>query len=143
LFYFIFCPSFQLYNEVQARRGGSDVPTDKQKTSGGALQFGGLGRHGNGFQGNPVVAVAVTAPKHHVVGGGGGGGVNGFGCGYGSGGYGYPAGRQNAGYDGYSSGVATEIGDLLQDYLGQGKDEKRRNNGARHVVSSGPVLARF
>ncbi|KAG7254315.1 hypothetical protein CRUP_027903 [Coryphaenoides rupestris] len=114
----------ELYNEVQARRGGNDIPTDKQKTNGGALHFDGLGRHGNGFQGNPVVA--VTAPKHHGGGGvsgfGGGGGVSGFGCGYGSGGYGYPAGGQNAGY-GYNSG----------DYLGQGKDGKRRNNGARHV----------
>ncbi|CAL8313603.1 unnamed protein product [Lota lota] len=123
----------ELYNEVQARRGGSDLTTDKQK-NGDALEFG-LGHHSNGFfdvsshrthgaKGNPVTT--ATAPKHHG---------NGFGCGYGPNGYGYPAGHQNGGY-GYrchGNGVASEIGDLLQDYLGQSKDMKRRNNGARHV----------
>ncbi|CAL8316627.1 unnamed protein product [Merluccius merluccius] len=126
----------ELYNEVQARRGGSDLATDKQK-NGDALQFG-LGHHGNGFfgvsdrrthgaMGNPVAT--ATAPQRHG---------NGFGCSYGSDGYGYPAGHKNGGY-GYNcrgNAVASEIGDLLQDYLGQGKDMKRRNNGARHVVST-------
>ncbi|KAJ3606388.1 hypothetical protein NHX12_025909 [Muraenolepis orangiensis] len=94
----------ELYNEVQARRGGSDIAEDKPK-NGDALQFG-LGHRGaKGRQ----VAVA-TASKHR--GGNGNGSNGGFDCG--------PA-------------VASEIGDLLQDYLGRGADLKRRNNGARHV----------
>ncbi|XP_056437400.1 serine/arginine repetitive matrix protein 1-like [Gadus chalcogrammus] len=122
----------ELYNEVQARRGGSDVTTDKQK-NGDALAFGlghaGHSRYYDGATGDHLVT-AATAPKRH-------GGGNGFGCGYGRGpdGYGYAADHRNGGY-GYGchgNGVASEIGDLLQDYLGQGKDMRRKNNGARRV----------
>ena len=125
----------QLYNEVQARRGGSDIAPDKQ-TNGDALGFGPGHASRNGFfdgaKGDRPVTAATT-PTHSS------GGGNGFGCGYGTDGYGYAAGHRNGGY-GYgchgNEGVASEIGDLLQDYLGQGKDMKRRNNGARRVVSA-------
>lgn len=121
---------FQLYNEVQARRGANDITTDNQK-NGGQLECG-LGHHGNGLfapghhssQNHPG---AITVPHHH-----------GNGCNYSPNGYSYPASQNGYGYC-HSNGVS-EIGDLLQDYLGKGKQMSRKSNGARHVVSEKAVL---
>lgn len=116
---------FQLYNEVQARRGANDVTTDNQK-NGGELECG-LGHHGNGLfapghhsKNHPG---AITVPHHYSNG-----------CNYSPNGYSYPVSHQN-GYGYCHANGVSEIGDLLQDYLGQGKQMSRKNNGARHVVS--------
>ncbi|XP_056284602.1 CRACD-like protein isoform X1 [Pseudoliparis swirei] len=101
----------ELYNGVQARRGANDVTTDNQ-TNGGQLECG-LGRHGDG-KNHPG---ATTVPHHHSNG-----------CNYSPGGYGYPVSHQR----GYCH-ADSEIGDLLQDYLGQGQEMSPKNNGARHV----------
>ncbi|XP_077443806.1 uncharacterized protein LOC144064839 [Stigmatopora argus] len=45
-------------------------------------------------------------------------------------GHGYNTGHQNG---------VSEIGDLLQDYLGRGKNGNRKNNGARHVHFSDTI----
>ncbi|XP_068432999.1 uncharacterized protein [Clinocottus analis] len=111
----------ELYNDVQARRGANDVTTDNQK-NGGGLECG-LGRHGNGLfapghhsKSHPG---AITAPHHYS-----------HGCNY-------PVSHQN-GY-GYCR-ANSEIGDLLQDYLGQqGQQMSRKNNGARHVRFSDTI----
>ncbi|CAJ1077172.1 uncharacterized protein LOC109990063 [Xyrichtys novacula] len=109
----------ELYNEVQARRGANDIAADNPKNS-GELDCG-LGHHGNslfvpGHHGkNPTGA--ITAPHHY-----------GDACSY-------PVGYQN----GYPYNGVSEIGDLLQDYLGQGKQANRKNNGARHVRFSDTI----
>lgn len=112
----------QLYNEVQARRGGSDITNDNQK-NGGELECG----HGNGLfspaHHSKNHLGAITVPDHYSN-------V----CNYSPNGYSYPMSHQN-GYDYCHTNGVSEIGDLLQDYLGQGKQMSRKNNGARHVVS--------
>jgi len=126
---------FQLYNEVQARRGASDSTADNQK-NGSSLECG-LGHHGNGLfapvhhSGNH--AGDVTVPHHYSNS-----------CNYSPNGYSYPRSHQN-GYGHCHSNGVSEIGDLLQDYLGTGKQMSRKNNGARHVVSRGvlPTCASF
>lgn len=113
---------FQLYNEVQARRGANDITTENQK-NGGELDCG-LGYHGNGiFAPGHHSKSHPGAITHHYSNG----------CNYNTNGYSYPVSHQN----GYG---VSEIGDLLQDYLGQGKEMSRKNNGARHVVSRGKVI---
>ncbi|XP_012724297.2 uncharacterized protein LOC105930569 [Fundulus heteroclitus] len=100
----------ELYNEVQARRGASDVPGDNPKNADPLecelRQHGGVllapGYHG----GNHVRGVAIA---HR--------------CGR------YPAKHQNA----YGCCRSNEIGDLLQDYLEKGNKTSRKNNRARHV----------
>uniref|UniRef100_UPI003AAE58C0 uncharacterized protein n=1 Tax=Centroberyx gerrardi TaxID=166262 RepID=UPI003AAE58C0 len=114
----------ELYNEVQARRGGNDITIDNRK-NGEGMEFG-LGHNGNGFFDGPDHHSkdhpgAVTVPNHHSNG-----------CNYSPNGYGYPASHQN-GYGYCHANGVSEIGDLLQDYLGQGKQMSRKNNGARHV----------
>ncbi|KAM3603271.1 uncharacterized protein V6R79_019632 [Siganus canaliculatus] len=109
----------ELYNEVQARRGANDIPTDTQK-HGGQLECG-QGRHSNG----------LFAPVRHSKNHSGAGAAAhhyGNGCNYGPSDYDYC----------HANGVS-EIGDLLQDYLGQGKQMSRKNNGARHVRFSDTV----
>ncbi|TNN47416.1 hypothetical protein EYF80_042359 [Liparis tanakae] len=102
----------ELYNGVQARRGANDVAPDNQK-NGGRPECG-LGRHGLG----KTHPGAASAPQHYS---------NGRHCS--PGGYGYPVTRQN----GFGCCHAdSEIGDLLQDYLGQ--ETSRRSAAARHVV---------
>lgn len=118
---------FQLYNEVQARRGANDITPDNQK-DGGELECG-RGHHGNGLfapgHHGKNHSGAITVPHHYSNG-----------CNYSANGYSYPVSHQNGyGYC-HTSGVS-EIGDLLQDYLVQGKQMSRKNNGARHVVSKG------
>ncbi|KAM7395579.1 hypothetical protein PAMA_007041 [Pampus argenteus] len=116
----------ELYNEVQARRGGSDIANDNQKNV-GELQYG----HGNVLftpaphsKNHPG---AITVPHHYSNG-----------CNYSPNGYSYPVSHQNDyGYC-HTNGVS-EIGDLLQDYLGQGKQMSRKNNGARHVHFSDTI----
>lgn len=119
----------ELYNEVQARRGANDVTTDNQK-NGGPLECG-LGHHGNGLfppahhsESHPG---AITTPHHHSNG-----------CNYSPNGYSYPVSHQN-GYSYCHSNGVSEIGDLLQDYLGKGKQLSRKNNGARHVHFSDTI----
>lgn len=114
---------FQLYNEVQARRGGNDMTADNQKNE---LECG-LGHHGNGLfasghhsKNHPG---AINMPHHYSNG-----------CNYSPSAYSYPVSHQNGYAYCHTNGVS-EIGDLLQDYLGQGKQMSRKNNGARHVVS--------
>ncbi|XP_059212872.1 uncharacterized protein KIAA0408-like [Centropristis striata] len=117
----------ELYSEVQARRGANDITTDNQKND-GELECG-LGHHGNGLfapghhsKNHPG---AITVPHHYSNG-----------CNYSPNGYSYPVSHQN-GYD-YCH-ANSEIGDLLQDYLGQGKQMSRKNNGARHVRFSDTI----
>lgn len=117
----------ELYNEVQARRGASDITPDNQK-NGGELECG-LGHHSNGLfapsHHSNNHAGAITVPHHYNNG-----------CNYNPNGYSYPVSYQN-GY-GYCH-ANSEIGDLLQDYLGQGKQISRKNNGARHVRFSDTI----
>ena len=116
---------FQLYNDVQARRGANDIATDNQKN--GSEMECGLAHNSNGLfvpghhsQNHPG---ALPVPHHHSKG-----------CNYNPGGYSYPMSHQE-GYDYCHGNGVSEIGDLLQDYLGQGKQMSRKTNGARHVVS--------
>lgn len=113
---------FQLYNEVQARRGANDITADSQK-NGGELECG-RGHHGNGHH-SESHSGTITVPHHYS---------NGYN--YSPNGYSYPVSHQNGYAYCHTNGVS-EIGDLLQDYLGQGKQISRKNNGARHVVSKG------
>lgn len=119
----------ELYNEVQARRGANDISTDNQK-NGSSLECG-LGNHGN------VLFVPghfsedhpgdITVPCHYSNS-----------CNYSIDGYGCPVSHHN-GYSYCSSNGVSEIGDLLQDYLGKGKQMSRKNNGARHVHFSDTI----
>lgn len=113
---------FQLYSSVQARREANDVTIDNQSK----LEYG-QGHHGNSQQNHsgPII------PHHYSNG-----------CNYGANTCGYPANPQN-GYTYCRSNGVSEIGDLLQDYLEQGKQMGRKNNGTRHVVSSGKFLSNF
>ncbi|XP_029281307.1 uncharacterized protein LOC115003593 [Cottoperca gobio] len=122
----------ELYNEVQARRGANDITTDNQK-NGSELECG-LGHHGNGLFGDGKGhhshhsknhPAAITVPHHYSNG-----------CNYSPSGYSYPVSHQN-GY-GYCH-TNSEIGDLLQDYLEQGKQMSQKNNGARHVRFSDTI----
>lgn len=92
--------TFQLYNEVQARRGGNSVTAGNHQN----INDGPGGNHGDG-----IFTPAHQSNRHR------------------SDGRSYPAGHQNG---------VSEIGDLLQDYLDHGKHANRKNNGARHVVST-------
>lgn len=78
------------------------------------------GCHNNGSKDHPKT---VPMPNHHSNG-----------CHYGPSGYRYPVSHQN-GYGYPHTNGGSEIGDLLQDYLGQGKGMIQKNSGARHVVS--------
>lgn len=114
---------FQLYKEVQARRGANDIATENQMY-GGKLECG-LGHHGSG-----LFKPGHQSKSHHgatTLNYSNGYSYNPSGCSY-------PVSHQN----GY---VVSEIGDLLQDYLGQGKELSQKNNGARHVVSRGKVIS--
>ncbi|KAM4522309.1 uncharacterized protein PAE49_002056 [Odontesthes bonariensis] len=119
----------ELYNEVQARRGANDSTTDNQK-NGSSLECG-LGHHGNG----------LFAPGHHSVNHPGDVAVPhrySNSCNYSPNGYSYPGSHQN-GYGHCRSNGVSEIGDLLQDYLGKGTQMSRKNNGARHVHFSDTI----
>ncbi|XP_037606861.1 uncharacterized protein LOC119477078 [Sebastes umbrosus] len=118
----------ELYNGVQARRGANDIAADNQK-NGSELECG-LGHHGDGLYApghhSKNHSRAIPVPHHHSNG-----------CNYSPGGYSYPMSHQN-GY-GYCH-ADSEIGDLLQDYLGQqGKQMTRKSNGARHVRFSDTI----
>lgn len=120
----------ELYNEVQARRGAND--NDSQK-NGSPLECG-LGHHGNGLfapeHHSQKLSGAITGPHHYS---------NGYN--YNPNGHRYPASHQNGyGYC-HPSGVS-EIGELLQDYLGNGKQMSRKNSGARHVHFSDTIKVR-
>lgn len=112
----------ELYNEVQARRGANDISADTQK-NGSSLECG-LGHHGNS---NENHSRDITGPRHYNNS-----------CNYGVDGYGCPVSHQN-GYGYCRSDGVSEIGDLLQDYLGKGKQMSRKNNGARHVHFSDTI----
>ncbi|CAN9507761.1 unnamed protein product [Ophioblennius macclurei] len=118
----------ELYNEVQARRGANDT-TDNQK-NGSPLQCG-LGHHGNGLfapeHHSENLSGAITAPHHYNNG-----------CNYNPNGHRYPVSHQN-GYGYCHPNDVSEIGELLQDYLGKGKQMSRKNNGARHVHFSDTI----
>ncbi|XP_051908858.1 uncharacterized protein KIAA0408-like [Hippocampus zosterae] len=92
----------ELYNEVQARRGGNSVTPDNHHNI-----IDGPGNLGDG-----IFTPAHQSNRHR------------------SDGRSYPAGHQNG---------VSEIGDLLQDYLGHGKHANRKNNGARHVHFSDTI----
>ncbi|XP_044024608.1 uncharacterized protein KIAA0408-like [Siniperca chuatsi] len=115
----------ELYNEVQARRGANDITTDNQK-NGSELECG-LGHHGNGLFAPGHHPGAITGPHHYSND-----------CNYSPNGYSYPVSHQN-GYGYCHTNGVSEIGDLLQDYLGQGKQMSRKNNGARHVRFSDTI----
>ncbi|XP_069570547.1 uncharacterized protein KIAA0408-like [Brachyistius frenatus] len=119
----------ELYNDVQARRGANDITPDNQKNS-GPLEYD-LAHHGNGLfapghhgENNPG---ATTVPHPHSNS-----------CNYSPNGYSYPVSHQNGYAYCHSNGVS-EIGDLLEDYLGKGKQMSRKNNGARHVHFSDTI----
>ncbi|XP_033847073.1 uncharacterized protein LOC117393013 [Periophthalmus magnuspinnatus] len=100
----------ELYTEVQARRGTNDVTSDSQKNS-SEIDCE-LGRNGSLFATDKThqqYSNSCNGYSHHN-------------------GYGY---CQNNGIH--------EIGDILQDYLGQGKPASRKNNGARHVHFSDTI----
>ncbi|KAF3702739.1 Protein SOGA3 Precursor [Channa argus] len=113
----------ELYNEVQARRGTNDITTENQK-NGDELDCG-LGHHGSGLfapeHHSKNYPGAIAVPSHYRTS-----------CNYNTNGYSYPVSCQN----GYG---VSEIGDFLQDYLGQGKQMTRKNNGIRHVHFSDNV----
>ncbi|XP_061602894.1 uncharacterized protein LOC133464749 isoform X3 [Cololabis saira] len=120
----------ELYNEVQTRRGASDIPADNQKNC-GPLEYG-LGQRGNRLI--PAGQHSESHPgdatmSHHQYGNS---------CNYGTSGYSHPGSHQN-GYSYCHSNVAPEIGDLLQDYLGKGQQMGRKNNGARRVHFSDTI----
>lgn len=104
----------ELYNEVQARRGANDVTADSQKN--GVDMECGLGQNGNLF-----ATGHHDKTQHHY-----------------SNGYCYPASKHNS--NGYCpNNDIQEIGDILQGYLGQGKQASRKNNGVRHVRFSDTI----
>ncbi|KAM8826733.1 uncharacterized protein ACB058_019922 [Synchiropus picturatus] len=107
----------ELYNEVQARRGGSDIT---QKTERELHP-----RNGSFLSSNSSKSPAANVPHHYNNG-----------CNYAPHGYGYPMTHHN-GYC-HGNGVS-QIGELLQDYLGQGEHLTRKNNGARHVHFSDTI----
>ncbi|XP_046891137.1 actin cytoskeleton-regulatory complex protein pan1-like [Hypomesus transpacificus] len=121
----------ELYNEVQARRGGNDITSEKNSND---LNFGPQ-HQGNGFCDPPGCHSygnkdrAVGSPNLHS---------NGYN--YATNGCSYPVNHQNrsTGYA-HSSGVA-EFGDLLQDYLGQGHGMTRKNSGA--PITHGKQMAK-
>lgn len=108
----------ELYNEVQARRGANDITADNQK-NGVPLECG-LGHHS---EAHPA---AISVPHHYSNG-------------YGYSANGYPPVSHQNGYAYCHSNGVSEIGDLLQDYLGKGKQMSRKNNGARHVHFSDTI----
>ncbi|TMS12639.1 hypothetical protein E3U43_017597 [Larimichthys crocea] len=91
----------------------------------------GRGHHGNGLfvpgHHSKNHSGAITVPHHYSNG-----------CNYSPNGYSYPVSHQN-GYGYCHTNGVSEIGDLLQDYLGQGKQMSRKNNGARHVRFSDTI----
>lgn len=113
----------ELYNEVQARRGGSDITTDKRRDA-GVIDLG-PEHHGNGFcdppghHSNSSKDSAINAVDHRRNG-----------CNYDTNGYGYPVNRKDS--CARSNGVA-ELGDLLQDYLDLGHGMSRKNNGSHNT----------
>lgn len=112
-----FHPFFQLYNEVQARRGANDISQAKD----GGFECGRDHHPDTHHCKNPPGTIAV--PHHYSNS-----------CNYGPNGCSYPVSHQN-GYAYCRANGVSEIGDLLQDYLGQGKQMIQKNNRARHVVS--------
>lgn len=114
--------TFQLYSSVQARRGANDVAIDNQR------KLYGQGHHGNSQQSQNHPSPGGQA-RHYA------------GCNYGANTCGYPANQQN-GYAYCRSNGVSEIGDLLQDYLEQGKQMGRKNNGTRHVVRKSKFLSK-
>lgn len=104
----------ELYNEVQARRGTNDLMNDSQKN---AIDMDcGLGQNGGLF------ATGHHDKAHQDY----------------RNGYCYPA-NNHSGYGYCQDNGMHEIGDLLQGYLGQGKQASRKNNGARHVRFSDTI----
>lgn len=106
----------ELYNEVQARRGANDATADHQK-NGVPLECG-LGHRGNAH------TAAISVPRHYS---------NGYGA------NGCPPVNHQNGFACHHPNGVSEIGDLLQDYLGKGKQTSRKNNGARHVHFSDTI----
>lgn len=104
----------ELYNEVQARRGANDVTTDRQKNV--AEMDCGLG------QNDSIFATGHHDKTHQHY----------------SNGHCYPSNNHN-GYGYCQNNGIHEIGDILQGYLGQGKQSSRKNNGARHVHFSDTI----
>lgn len=96
----------QLYNEVQARRGANDITSDAQKNIGN-IECG-LGQNSNLFA-TEYHSKNHQTPHHY-----------GNGCNYSPSGYSYLVSEQHSPVYRHTNGVP-EIGDLLQDYLGQGK----------------------
>ncbi|XP_064847280.1 uncharacterized protein KIAA0408-like isoform X2 [Oncorhynchus masou masou] len=108
----------ELYNEVQARRGGNYVTMDNGKND--RMIDCGRGHHDNGFC-DPYGS-HINATKDHTS------AVGAFN--HGPNGYGYPVNHKNGGYGYPLSNSAVELGDLLQDYLGHGHGKTRKTNSA-------------
>ncbi|XP_045576869.1 uncharacterized protein KIAA0408 isoform X1 [Salmo salar] len=119
----------ELYNEVQARRGGNYVTMDNSKND-RMIDFG-RGHHDNGFC-DPYGS-HINATKDHPS------AVDGFN--HGPNGYGYPVNHQNGGYGYPHSNSAGELGDLLQDYFGHGHGKTRKTNSAINNVTLVPLLS--
>ncbi|KAK7906936.1 hypothetical protein WMY93_015548 [Mugilogobius chulae] len=105
----------ELYNEVQARRGANDAISDSQKNN-REIDCE-IGQNGS------LCATDSRTHQHYSN------GCNG---------YRYPTSNHN-GYGYCQDNGIQEIGDILQDYLGQGKQASRKNNGARHVRFSDTI----
>ena len=103
----------QLYNEVQARRGANEVLVESQKNV--AEMNCGMGQNGS------IFASGHQDKSHQEY----------------TNGHFYPVSSNQNSYGYYQNNDIQEIGDILQGYLGQGKQANRKNNGARHVVSVG------
>lgn len=116
---------FQLYSSVQARRGANDAAADNQTR----LEDG--QGHRSSSQQSQKRSGPIAQPCHYSNG-----------CNYGPTKCGFPANRQNGYAYRHRNGVS-DIGDLLQDYLEQGKQMGRKNNGTRHVVRTGKFLREF
>ncbi|KAJ8009210.1 hypothetical protein DPEC_G00086530 [Dallia pectoralis] len=113
----------EIYNEVQARRGGNDVIMDKGKIP--------RMHHGNGFSDpsgchNYSTTTHPSGVDHHS---------NGFN--HSPNGYGDPGNRQNGSYNFSNSNSAYKLGDLLQDYLGHGHGKTRKAKVALNNITKG------
>ncbi|KAL0967519.1 hypothetical protein UPYG_G00253270 [Umbra pygmaea] len=105
----------ELYNEVQARRGGNDVIIDNGRNP--------RMRHGNNFSDPFDSHSTKTNPRV----------VDRYsnGCKHGPGSYGDPVN-----HDGYNySNSAVKLEDLLQDYLGHGHGKARKTNSALNNIT--------
>lgn len=116
---------FQLYSSVQARRGANEVPADNQRK----LEYD--QGHRSDSQQSQNHSGSSTQPYRYSNS-----------CNHGGNSCGFPPSHRNGYAYCHGNGVS-DIGDLLQDYLEQGKQMGRKNNGTRHVVREAMFPRKF